>query len=56
MDSTVLLVCFIEDTDQAKEPKKLALTGVPRLVINFKPLSKALRWIRYHISNMKDLL
>ena len=30
--------------------------GVPRLVINYKPLNTALRWIRYPIPNKKDLL
>ena len=30
--------------------------GVPKLVINYKPLNKALQWIRYHIPNKKDLL
>ena len=30
--------------------------GTPRLVINYKPLNKALRWIRYPIPNKKDLL
>ena len=30
--------------------------GVPRLVINYKPLNKALQWIRYLIPNKKDLL
>ena len=30
--------------------------GVPRLVINYKPLNKALQWIRYPIPNKKDLL
>ena len=30
--------------------------GVPRLVINYKPLNKVLRWIRYPIPNKKDLL
>ena len=30
--------------------------GTPRLVINYKPLNDALRWIRYPISNKKDLL
>lgn len=30
--------------------------GVPRLVINYKPLNKVLKWIRYPISNKKDLL
>ncbi|KAL0361670.1 UNVERIFIED_CONTAM: polyprotein, partial [Sesamum radiatum] len=30
--------------------------GVPRLVINYKPLNKALRWIRYPIPNKRDLL
>ena len=29
---------------------------VPRLVINYKALNKALRWIRYPIPNKKDLL
>ena len=30
--------------------------GVPRLVINYKPLNTALKWIRYPIPNKKDLL
>jgi len=30
--------------------------GVPRLVINYKPLNKALQWIRYSIPNKRDLL
>ena len=30
--------------------------GVPRLVINYKPLNKVLKWIRYPIPNNKDLL
>ena len=30
--------------------------GVLRLVINYKPLNKALQWIRYPIPNKKDLL
>nr|KYP33646.1 polyprotein [Cajanus cajan] len=30
--------------------------GTPRLVINYKPLNQALRWIRYPIPNKKDLL
>jgi hypothetical protein len=30
--------------------------GTPRLVINYKPLNKALKWRRYPISNKKDLL
>lgn len=30
--------------------------GVPSLVINCKPLNKALQWIRYPIPNKKDLL
>lgn len=30
--------------------------GVPRLVINYKPLNKALKWVRYPIPNKKDLL
>ncbi|KAL4181304.1 hypothetical protein AMTRI_Chr12g236580 [Amborella trichopoda] len=30
--------------------------GAPRLVINYKPLNKVLKWIRYPIPNKKDLL
>jgi len=30
--------------------------GTPRLVINYKPLNQALKWIRYPIPNKKDLL
>ena len=30
--------------------------GIPRLVINYKPLNKLLKWIRYPIPNKKDLL
>ena len=30
--------------------------GVPRLVINYKPLNTTIQWIRYPISNKKDLL
>ena len=30
--------------------------GVPRLVINYKTLNKALKWIRHPIPNKKDLL
>ncbi|CAN1223780.1 Genome polyprotein [Linum perenne] len=30
--------------------------GVPRLVINYKPLNIALRWIRYPLPNKRDLL
>ena len=30
--------------------------GMPRLVINYKPLNKFLKWIRYPIPNKKDLL
>ena len=30
--------------------------GIPRLVINYKPLNDALQWIRYSIPNKKDLL
>src|SRR5262249_10459548 len=30
--------------------------GVPRLVINYKPLNNALKWIRYPIPNKRDLL
>jgi hypothetical protein len=29
--------------------------GTPRLVINYKPLNSALKWIRYPIPNKKDL-
>ena len=30
--------------------------SVPRLVINYKPLNKVLQWIRYPISNKRNLL
>ena len=30
--------------------------GVLRLVINYKPLNKVLKWIRYPIPNKKDLI
>ena len=30
--------------------------GSPKLVINYKPLNSALKWIRYPILNKKDLL
>ena len=30
--------------------------GVPRLVINYKPLNKVLRWIRFPIPNKQDLI
>jgi hypothetical protein len=30
--------------------------GTPRLVINYKPLNSALKWIRYPIPNKKKLL
>ena len=30
--------------------------GTPCLVINYKPLNQALKWIRYPIPNKKDLL
>ncbi|MDD0148442.1 reverse transcriptase family protein, partial [Shigella flexneri] len=30
--------------------------GVPRMVINYKPLNKVLKWIRHPIPNKKDLL
>ena len=30
--------------------------GVPTLVINYKPLNKVLKWIRYPIPNKRDLL
>ena len=38
----------------SKQPK--LERGTPRLVINYKPLNDALRWIRYPIPNKKDLL
>jgi hypothetical protein len=30
--------------------------GTPRLVINYKPLNKVLKWIKYPILDKKDLL
>lgn len=30
--------------------------GVPRLIINYKPLNKLLGWIRHPLPNKKDLL
>ena len=30
--------------------------GAPRVVINYKPLSKVLKWIRYPIPNKRDLI
>lgn len=30
--------------------------GTPRLVINYKPLNKVLKWIRYPIPNKRDLI
>ena len=30
--------------------------GAPRLVINYKPLNKVLKWIRYPILNKRDLI
>jgi hypothetical protein len=30
--------------------------GVPRLVINYKPINKVLEWIRYPIPNKRDLI
>src|SRR4051812_1437806 len=30
--------------------------GVPRLVINYKPLNETLKWIRYPIPNKRDLI
>jgi len=30
--------------------------GIPRLVIDYKPLNKHLKWIRYPIPNKRDLL
>jgi hypothetical protein len=30
--------------------------GVPRLVINYKPINNVLEWIRYPIPNRKDLV
>ena len=32
------------------------IRGVPRLVINYKPLNKVLQWIRSPISNKQDLI
>ena len=37
--------------NQAKKER-----GVPRLVINYKPLNDVLQWIRYPIPNKRDLL
>nr|KYP55094.1 polyprotein [Cajanus cajan] len=30
--------------------------GAPRLVINYKPLNKVLKWIRYPLPNKQDLI
>ena len=30
--------------------------GAPRLVINYKPLNKVLKWIRYPLPNKSDLI
>ena len=30
--------------------------GVPKLVINYKPLKKVLEWVRYPIPNKRDLV
>ena len=30
--------------------------GIPRLVINYKPLNKVLEWVRYPIPNKRDLI
>nr|KYP56050.1 polyprotein [Cajanus cajan] len=30
--------------------------GAPRLVINYKPLNKVLKWIRYPLPNKPDLI
>lgn len=30
--------------------------GVPHLIINYKALNKVLKWIRYPLSNKRDLL
>ena len=30
--------------------------GAPRLVINYKPLNKVLKWIRHPIPNKRDLI
>ena len=38
-----------------QKPSKIE-RGVPRVVINYKPLSKALKWIRYPIPNKRDLI
>ena len=37
-----------------KKPSEIE-RGVPRLVINYKPLNKVLKWIRYPIPNKRDL-
>uniref|UniRef100_A0A6N2LKD6 Reverse transcriptase domain-containing protein n=1 Tax=Salix viminalis TaxID=40686 RepID=A0A6N2LKD6_SALVM len=45
--------CRLEIQDlESKEIER----GTPRLVINYKPLNSALKWIRYPIPNKKDLL
>jgi len=31
-------------------------SGAPRLVINYKPLNKVLKWIRYPLPNKTDLI
>ena len=38
--------------DQVNHPEQ----GVPRLVINYKPLNSILEWIRYRMPNKKDLI
>ena len=44
--------CTAFYVNNAAEKKR----GVPRLVINYKPLNKVLKWIRYPIPNKRDLL
>ena len=38
-----------------QKPSKIE-RGAPRLVINYKPLNKVLKWIRYPIPNKRDLI
>ena len=44
--------CAVFYVNNAAEKER----GVPRLVINYKLLNKALQWIRYPIPNKRDLL
>ena len=41
--------CTVFYVNKASEIER----GAPRLVINYKPLNKALKWIRYHLPNKK---